>query len=185
MNLKKQIQAYQPNNEQEAKDKSVILKYIDTFNDLLSRENELAHFTSSSWIVNKDRTKAVMIYHNIYNSWSWTGGHADGDANLLAVAIREAKEETGLENIKPVSEDIYSLEIVCVNGHVKRGKYVASHLHINITYLLEADETEPLRIKQDENSGVKWVNIEDTIALSSEPCMWDIYRKLNEKLNAY
>lgn len=185
MSLKPQIQAYQPYNEQEAKDKSVILKYIDTFDDLLTRENELAHFTSSSWIVNKNRTKVVMIYHNIYNSWSWTGGHADGDADLLAVAIREAKEETGLENIRPVSEDIYSLEIVCVNGHIKRGKYVASHLHINVTYLLEADETEPLRIKQDENSGVKWVNIEDTIAMSSEPCMWDIYRKLNEKLSAY
>ena len=183
MNLKKEIEAYQPYNEQETTDKAVILKYIDAFDDLLTRENELAHFTASSWIVNKDRTKVVMIYHNIYDSWSWTGGHADGEEDLLAVAVREAQEETGLEHIRPVSEDIYSLEIVCVNGHVKRGKYVASHLHINVTYLLEADEEEPLRIKQDENSGVKWVNIEDTIAMSSEPCMWDIYRKLNEKLN--
>lgn len=183
MNLKKEIEAYQPYNEQETTDKAVILKYIDSFDNLLTRENELAHFTASSWIVNKERTKVVMIYHNIYDSWSWTGGHADGEEDLLAVAIREAREETGLEHIRPVSEDIYSLEIVCVNGHVKRGKYVASHLHINVTYLLEADEAETLKIKQDENSGVKWVNIEDTIAMSSEPCMWDIYRKLNEKLN--
>lgn len=183
MNLKKEIEAYQPYNEQEAADKAVILKYIDSFDNLLTRENELAHFTASSWIVNKERTKVVMIYHNIYDSWSWTGGHADGEEDLLAVAIREAREETGLEHIRPMLEDIYSLEIVCVNGHVKRGKYVASHLHINVTYLLEADEAETLKIKQDENSGVKWVNIEDTIAMSSEPCMWDIYRKLNEKLN--
>jgi 8-oxo-dGTP pyrophosphatase MutT (NUDIX family) len=183
MDLKKQIEAYQPYNEQEAKDKSVILKYIDRFDDLLTRENELAHFTASSWIVNKERTKDVMIYHNIYDSWSWTGGHADGEEDLLAVAVREAKEETGLKNISPVSGDIYSLEIVCVNGHVRRGSDVSSHLHINATYLLEADEAEPLSIKPDENSGVKWVHIEDTAALSMEPCMWNIYRKLNEKLN--
>lgn len=183
MGLKEQIENYKPYNEQEEKDKEVMLKYINTFDDVLTRNNEFGHFTASSWVVNKERTKVLMIYHNIYKSWAWTGGHADGESNLLETAIRELKEETGVEKVRVLSDDIFSLEIVCVNGHVKRGKYVASHVHLNLTYLLEVDEKETLRIKEDENSGVKWVNIEDIEKVSSEKWMIEnVYKKLNEKL---
>ena len=124
-----------------------------------------------------------MIYHNIYHSWSWTGGHADGETDLLAVAMREAMEETGVKTITPVSEDIFSIEILTVDGHIKRGKYVPSHLHLNVTYLLEADEAEVLHIKQDENSGVAWFTLEEALEKCSEPWMIEwIYKKLNEKL---
>jgi 8-oxo-dGTP pyrophosphatase MutT (NUDIX family) len=183
--LYKQIKQYKPWNEQEENDQKVMIKYIDLFDNILFRENEFAHITSSSWIVNQDRSKVLMIYHNIYDSWAWTGGHADGEADLLSVALKEAKEETGILNIKPVLNTIYSLEILCVNGHVKKGKYVSSHLHLNITYLLEADDREELRIKADENSGVKWVDIKEAANLSSEVWMRGIYNKLNDKLYKY
>lgn len=182
-NLIEQIKNYKPYNEQEEKDKQTILKYIDTFDDVLTRNNEFGHFTASSWVVNKEKTKVLMIYHNIYKSWAWTGGHADGETDLLNVAIRELKEETGVKNVKILKDNIFSLEIVCVNGHVKRGKYVSSHVHLNLTYLLEVDEEEILRIKEDENSGVKWINIEDIEKESSEKWIIDnIYKKLNKKL---
>lgn len=181
----KQIEQYKPWNEQEENDRKIILKYVDFFENIFTRENEVAHITSSSWIVNQDRSQILMIYHNIYDSWAWTGGHADGEKDLLSVALREAKEETGIVNIKPVLTDIYSMEILCVNGHVKRGKYVSSHLHLNITYLLEADDREGLRIKADENSGVKWVNRKDAVNMSNEIWMRGIYSKLNEKLNRF
>ena len=148
-NLIQDIKKYDCYNEQEEKDRETILKYISTFDDVLTRKNEFGHFTASSWVVNKERTKVLMIYHNIYKSWAWTGGHADGESNLLNVAMREVKEETGITNIKPIDTDIFSLEIICVNGHVKRGNYVSSHVHLNITYLLEADENEKLKIKED------------------------------------
>ena len=151
--------------------------------DIFTRENEVAHFTASSWLVNKEHTKVLMIYHNIYHSWSWTGGHADGDTDLLAVAMREAMEETGVKTIAPVSKYLFSIEILTVDGHIKRGKYVPSHLHLNVTYLLEADEAEVLHIKQDENSGVAWFTLEEALEKCSEPWMIEwIYKKLNEKL---
>lgn len=181
--LRKQIENYIPYNEQEEKDKEVILKYMDTFDDVLTRTNEFGHFTASAWVVNKERTKVLMIYHNIYKSWAWTGGHSDGDSDLRNVAIREVQEETGIKNVKPIKDDndICSLEIICVNGHVKRGKYVSSHVHLNITYLLEADENEELIIKEDENSGVKWIDIKEAVSMSSERFMQGIYSKIIKK----
>ena len=177
-----EIKKYKPYNEQEEKDKEIMLDYINTFDNVLTRENEFGHFTASSWAVNKEKTKVLMIYHNIYKSWAWVGGHADGDADLLHVALKEAEEETGLKNIKPIQENIFSLEIICVNGHVKRGKYVSSHVHLNCTYLLEADENEELHIKEDENSGVKWIDIDKAVDASNEENMKPIYQKLNDKL---
>ncbi len=182
MELRNQIEKYKPYNEQEEKDKKLMLKYIDTFEDVLTRKNEFGHFTASSWAVNKDRTKVLMIYHNIYKSWTWTGGHADGESDLLKTAIRELKEETGVENVKVLNDDIFSLEIICVNGHIKNGKYVSSHVHLNLTYLLEVDEKETLKIKKDENSGVKWINIEDIEKTSNEKWMKEtVYKKLKKK----
>lgn len=180
-----EIKNYKPYNEQEEKDKEIMLDYINNFDNVLTRENEFGHFTASSWVLNKERTKVLMIYHNIYDSWAWTGGHADGDTNLLYTAMREVQEETGLKNIKPIQENIFSLEIICVNGHVKKGKYVSSHVHLNCTYLLEADENEKVSIKEDENSGVKWVPIEEVKNISKEKWIVEnVYNKLNEKLKA-
>ncbi len=183
MQLKEQIENYKPYNEQEEKDKEIILKYINNFDDVLTRNNEFGHFTASSWVINKERTKVLMIYHNIYDSWSWTGGHADGEDNLLGTAMRELKEETGAKDIKVLKDDIFSLEVICVNGHVKRGKYVGSHVHLNLTYLLEVDENEDLRIKEDENSGVKWIDINELDKYVTEKWVLEnIYKKLIKKM---
>ena len=69
-----------------------------------------------------------------------------------------------------------------MDGHMKHGKYVSSHLHLNLTYLLEADEAQPLRPKSDENSAVAWRTLEEAAENREEPFMAVIYRKLNEKL---
>ena len=182
MNLKEQIEHFEPFNEQERADKEMMLEYINTFTDVLTRGNKMCHFTASNWIVNKERTKVLMIYHNIYQSWAWTGGHADGDGNLLHVALKEAEEETGLKNLKVLKQDIYSLEILTVDSHIKRGNFVPSHLHLDCCYLLEADENEQLKVKEDENSGVKWIDINKVIEITNEPKMVPIYQKLNDKL---
>ena len=184
MELREQIKNYKPFNEQEENDKETMLKIIDTFEDVLTRENKICHFTASNWIVNKERTKVLMIYHNIYKSWAWTGGHCDGDSNIFHVALKEAEEETGLKNLKLISDGIFGIEILTVDSHIKRGKYVPSHLHLDCCFLLEADEKEKIRIKEDENSNIKWIDIDDAIKVTNEEKMKPIYNKLNEKLRS-
>lgn len=183
MDLLEQMERYIPFNEQEERDKRLILKCLREEPDIFARENELAHMTASGWVVNKGRDRVLMAYHKIYDSWSWLGGHADGETNLLQVALREVREESGVRKVHPVSEDIFSLEVLTVDGHVKKGSYVSSHLHLNVTYLLEAGEEEALRVKEDENSGVAWFGLEEAVRASSEPWFqkW-VYAKLNEKL---
>ncbi len=176
------IKAYVPFNEQERKDKELILNCINTYDNILTRSNPLVHITSSGYIVNKTRNKVLMVFHNIYNSWSWTGGHADGDDNLLKVAIKEAQEETGINNLRLLYPGIFSLDVITVEGHIKKDEYISSHLHLSICYLLEGDESEKLYIKEDENSDVSWVNIEEVNKYSTEPKMIKIYNKFHKKL---
>ena len=180
--LYQQIYDYKPINEREELDREVMLDYIKNNEDVLTRNNKIAHMTTSGWIVNKDRTKVLMIYHNIYDSWAWVGGHADGDEDLLHVVKKEIEEETGITNVKLLFDGIYGLNIITVDNHIKRGKVVNSHLHFDIEFLLEADENEVTRIKEDENSGVKWIDINEVEKYSSEEKMKPIYRNLTEKL---
>lgn len=183
MNIRTQLEQYSPWNEQELRDKDIILSCMACQPDIFYRTNLINHMTASAWVVNPDRDKILMAYHNIYHSWSWLGGHADGDEDLLSTAIREVKEESGIMHVIPVSGDIFSVEVLTVDGHEKKGIYVPSHLHLNVTYLLEADDKSPLKVKEDENSGVAWFGMEEAIAASTEPWFQErIYRKLNEKL---
>ena len=183
--LQKQILDYVPQNRREAADKALILRCMEAFKDTLMRENAICHFTASSWVVNAERTKALMIYHNIEQMWMWTGGHADGEADLLAVALREASEETGISGVRPLIGDIFDLEVFGVPPHVRRGEFVSSHLHLNCGFLLEADENEVFRAKPDENSGVRWIDFEEIIEKSKEGSMSPHYPGLIERVRKY
>lgn len=179
MNYKDQIERFIPINEQEESDKRLTIQYIEKYpHNVLLRENEIAHLTSSGLILNESLTKMLMIHHNIYNTWAWTGGHADGDEDLLYVAIKEAKEETGVTNLKPLTDEIMGLDIIPVYGHIKKGKYVSTHLHLSAAYVLIASEDENLVVKEDENSGVMWIDINEIQKYSNEPYLIEIYKKI-------
>ena len=184
--LIRQIERYTPFNEQETADKATLLNLLRQDTDISRRDNLIAHLTASAWVVNPERNKVLMAYHNLYNSWAWLGGHADGNFDLAAVAVKEAREESGLTDVRLVSDDILSLEILTVDGHEKKGNYVPSHLHLNLTYLLEADPNAPICIKEDENSQVGWINFADIAVKSAEPWFVErIYSKLCEKSSKY
>lgn len=186
MNLLREIEKYRPWNEQEAHDKAQMLQFMKDHPDYLVRDNQIGHFSAAVWIVNRAHTKTLMVYHNIYDSWSWVGGHADGVEDLRSVAMRELQEETGVKNAVLLSRDILSLETLTVSGHMKRGSYVPGHLHFNLTYLAEADEEETLIVNEQENQAVKWWTFEEALEISKEPWMVErVYRKLIEKSKAF
>lgn len=174
------IKAYKPYNEQEEKDKQFFIK-CENIEQILTRDNERCHLTSSAVVVNKQRTKMLCIYHNIYNSWTWVGGHADGDDDMLYVAKKEASEETSIKNIKVLIDKPIAIDSLPVAGHVKRGKYVPAHSHLNVTYLFEADDSEKIQIKADENSNVAWLSFEEILKLTTEPHMKPVYRKIFDR----
>lgn len=186
MNIIEQVKNYKPYNEQEIKDKEYILYQLLNCKDIFYRENLDQHMTSSCWIVNKQRTKILLAYHNIFKSYAWLGGHADGEEDLIRVSLKEGKEESGLSNLKLLSNDIFSLEVLDVEPHYKKGKLVKKHLHLNVTYLIEADENENLIVKEDENSSLKWFDIDSSLEYVNEKWMKEnIYSKLNSKLKEF
>ncbi|MBU4439998.1 MAG: NUDIX hydrolase [Acetobacterium sp.] len=182
MNYLTAISQFKPESKQEQDDQQTILAFIKNYQEnVLLRENKIAHLTSSALILNDSKDKLLMVYHNIYNSWSWTGGHADGEADLLQVAIKEAKEETGLKKVTVYDQKIVSLDILPVFGHIKNNQTVSAHLHLSVAYLLQASECEVLTIKPDENSGVKWIPIRQLPDYVSEPHMQVVYDKILHK----
>ena len=126
--IKKSLNSYTPFNEQEKKDKSLILAALHD-DKILYRSSLNQHVTVSAWVINKTYDKVLMAYHNIYNSWAWLGGHADGQADLKKVALKEAAEESGIKHAEIACDDLFSVEILTVDGHIKNGEYVSSHLH--------------------------------------------------------
>ena len=191
---------YEPWDEKEAAEKAMILDFLQSNPDALQRSSLAGHMTVSAWVVNPQRTKVLMAYHKLYDSWAWLGGHADGCSDLVSVAVKEACEEAGLapasscadgadgaesaglDGVRPVSREVLSLEVLPVSGHVKKGKWVPSHLHYNVTYLLEAPEEAVLKANEEENTGVAWFAFDEALKASKEPWFVEhIYPKLIEK----
>ncbi len=178
------IVRFQPGDDREAQEQRMILGMIDRLGDaILTRESEIAHMTASSIIVSKDRRRTLMAFHRIYNSWAWTGGHADGEDDFEAVARREAQEETGISGLRRLGGGIASIEILPVWAHMKRGRPVGSHLHLNVSYLFEADDSLPLSVREDENSAVGWLAVDRLDEYVSEPPMLPVYRRLLRRAN--
>ena len=185
MNYINEIKNYIPKNEQEQQDKNVILSCIQMFpQNILLRDNEIAHITASGFILNKALDKALLIHHNIRDCWAWTGGHADGDPNLLDVALREAIEETGVQ-VTPISNKIASVDVLTVTSHTKAGKYINSHLHLSIAYLFTANEADAITIKVDENSGVEWFAIDKIAKGAFAEADVYLYTKLIQQARAW
>ncbi|MBE7076923.1 MAG: NUDIX domain-containing protein [Clostridiales bacterium] len=159
-NIKNQIKNFKPFNEQEEKDKEYLLKFIDSFDDTLTRENIFGHFCASAFVLNKERTKILLVDHNIFKGYIFPGGHVDGEKDFLKVALEEVEEETGVK-AKPINNEIFSLWTCAVSRHIKNGKFIPSHIHLDVNFLCEADESEKLTIKPDENKNVIWADINE------------------------
>lgn len=172
------IEYYKPKNEQEVIDKKAMLDFARNNENALFRTNLIAHFTNSAIILNETMDKVLFVNHLIYKSWGWIGGHNDGNPNFLEVVLEEATEETGVKKIRTLLNEPVALDNILVHNHIKHNEYVGDHIHMNLTYLLIADENQPLITKPDENSGVQWFKLDDALNHITENRMITIYNKL-------
>lgn len=176
MNTTTLVQQFIPRTTLQEESKHKILTELEQYGEkLYFRESLHGHMTASAIILNPQLDKILMVHHNIYNSYGWTGGHADGETDLYSVAYKEAQEETGVEKLYPVSRSILSAEALPVQEHIKKGKQVTAHEHYNLTFGFICSEKEKIRIKPDENSGVKWIEIDKLSQYCTEANMIPIY----------
>lgn len=180
------LENYRPGDPREEADKALILECCRLYGPkVLTREALAAHLTASAFILTPDRQWTLLAWHNIYRSWAWTGGHADGEGDLLAVALKEAREETGVKSLTLLGEGPASLEAITVRPHQKRGREVAAHLHLNVSFLFLAEkEGQELAVRPDENSGVDWLPAREVDRWCNEEEMKPIYRRLLRRAGA-
>lgn len=108
MSLTTDIRSYQPFNQQEASDREVILRQLEADPRVFQRDS-LAHMTCSIWTVDPTATKTLMVFHNTYGSWSWIGGHADGERDRRGTSSRSrCSPWTGTRNAGATSARMYT-----------------------------------------------------------------------------
>lgn len=178
-----QIKNFIPTCEEEQQELELFFSYLNKFENVLTWDNKICHLTSSAFVINKQKTKVLCIYHNIYDSWCWMGGHADGDDDMIYVAQKEAMEESSIKNLKLLSDQIISLDVAPVFRHYRKGKYVPSHIHLSVAYLFEADKNEKIKIQEQENSNVAWLTFDELIEKTSEKHMIPIYKRIIDKVH--
>jgi len=182
--IKNWLEAYKSYNEQEEIDKKQMLDFINMFDDVLTRDNTFGHFSASAFVINESLTKTLLLHHNIFDGFVCPGGHADGEYELLKVAQREVLEETALK-VKPLFDgNIFAIQVLPIKGHVKKGKYVSAHVHMDFIYLFMAKDSDmdEIQVLETENSEVKWIELEKIYDTKLVDFIIPIFSKILKRL---
>jgi 8-oxo-dGTP pyrophosphatase MutT (NUDIX family) len=120
------------------------------------RDHLPGHITGSAWIVDPQRQHVLLTHHAKLNRWLQPGGHADGDENIIGVALREAKEETGLTTLRLVQNSIFDIDVHTIPA---RNDF-PEHLHYDVRFLFEADPGEKI-IVTTESHALEWISMDN------------------------
>ncbi|MBM3866440.1 MAG: NUDIX hydrolase [Verrucomicrobia bacterium] len=156
-----------------------ILAFVRTHPDCLERHCAPGHLTGSAWIVSPCRRRVLLTHHRKLDRWLQLGGHADGDGDLLAVARREAAEESGLAGLRVVSPAIFDVD----RHWIPERPAQPGHFHHDLRFLLEGDPAEPLRLTR-ESKALAWVELGAVAALNPEDSIARLVRKTPDSAGA-
>lgn len=185
MSLLEELESYKPYDELEAITIESIKQFLEAFGDFAySRDCLPGHMSTLVWVVNPQRTKTLLGYHNLYKTFTWFGGHADGEKDLLKNAKKEMEEETGISEFKVLNDgkpvDYVVLKVL---SHTKNGKKIPDHLHFAAGYIFEVSEDKIYRIAEGENSAIKWINNENILkTITEKDEIISIYKRIIEKV---
>ena len=151
--LEQLLQEYLPSDAAEQEYKEIILNFLLQYPDAFERTLQVGHITASAWLINKDNTKALLTHHKKLNKWLQLGGHCDGNVDALAVAIKEAQEESGIMEIEPVQTTIFDISVHLIPENKKE----KAHYHYDIRFLLQVMSDEKV-VVSDESHDLAWIN---------------------------
>ncbi|MBL7960869.1 NUDIX hydrolase [bacterium] len=170
--LLEKLACYRASNDEENKLIHATIQFVKTHVNCLERNLQTGHITAAAWIVNADRTHVLLTHHRKLNKWLQLGGHADGDPDVLRVAIREAQEESGIDVFVPVSEDIFDIDI----HQIPSFKSDPLHLHYDIRFILEADMRGTVKVTH-ESHDVQWIPLNKVQDYTSEASIMRMVKK--------
>ena len=165
---------YNPKDCLEQEHKKKMISFCKNYDDCFERSCQIGHFTSSAWVVNSRESEVLLIHHRKLRIWLQLGGHADGESNLLSVAIKEVLEESGLTSVEPITTSIFDLGIHKIPKYGKE----AEHYHFDVRFLLKSIRNDTL-IKNEESIEVKWFPADKNFLPTHNT---DILRMLNKWL---
>ncbi|MES2504775.1 MAG: NUDIX hydrolase [Myxococcota bacterium] len=153
MNIVDLLNTYDPPSEQERLNKQAMLDFARQHADCFSRNNLVAHFTGSAWLLDRSGENALLLHHRKLDRWFQLGGHADGDTDLARVALKEAQEESGIQGIGFVQPGIFDLDIHEIPANAKEPR----HFHYDVRFLLQVTSDE-LLVQNAESKELRWVS---------------------------
>lgn len=173
--LTQQLLRYTPSDAEQAF-KNIMLDFLSTSEDVFERSHCCGHITASCWLLSKDRSHALMMHHKKLDQWFQLGGHCDGDPDTLAVAIKEAQEESGINDIIALSPDIFDIDIHWIPSNKKE----AGHYHYDVRYLLGVNSDEQI-IQNPESKELRWISMEGELP-TNNPSIVRMFNKCKDVL---
>lgn len=172
------LKSYHPIDEREIAFKKEMLSFIEMEENCFERTLSKGHMTASAWLLNHDGSRALLLHHAKLDRWFQLGGHADGDSDLLQVALKEAMEESGLEDIHPLSTEIFDIDIHLIPENSKE----AAHYHYDVRFLLQATGNNEIK-SNHESKALRWIDINPENLPTKSPSVLRMFHKWIKRLD--
>lgn len=166
--------SYKITSERDGENSEKLQSFIKNTPRPFDRNTSEGHVTATAFIIDESRSFALMIFHRKLNMWLPPGGHCDENSNVFSTAFREATEETGIQTLNAYSHEIYDIDIHTIPENKKEPE----HLHYDVRLLFTADTNAPLKLNEDETSGVEWILIDELEKYNQLPSVLILKNKL-------
>ncbi len=170
------LQDYAPLDKDEMAAKEQTIAFMKKYPDCFQRSLEIGHVTASSWLLSRDGKKALLMHHAKLDIWVQLGGHCDGNPDVLAVAIKEAQEESGIQAISPVREEIFDIDV----HRIPASKNVKEHNHYDIRFLLQVTSDEEI-VQNSESKDLRWFEKNLDELPTRQPSILRMFNKWNDR----
>lgn len=163
-NLLEKLFSYEKEYPEERTTVRSMFAFIKTHPRCFDRNLSVGHMTGSAWLMDAKFEKTLLTHHRKLDRWLQPGGHADGDSDIAGVALREAREESGLQALELVNGAIFDIDIhVIPDGPTEK-----AHLHYDCRFLI-CSMGKDQYVVSEESKDLAWVYLRDLSQYTSDP----------------